>query len=150
MNHSTVAISNTENICIINVLRHHVQQRNTCSNQLVSWNGEVCILMMDTVYFNKLLIRTGDLHRSGICTRQVRAASTPLLPWKQPTTKQLSGLWNQHVDRQPSTAVYLSEIMHTQLRRSGQWGRRRREKEKKDAENGMKRKKIRKREGKEK
>jgi hypothetical protein len=56
-------------IYIINILRHHVQQRNTCSNQLVSWNGEVCILMMDTVYFNKLLIRTGDLYRSGSCTR---------------------------------------------------------------------------------
>jgi hypothetical protein len=73
-NHSTVAISSAENIYIINVLCQHVQQRNTCSNQLVSSNGEVCVLMMVTVYFNKHLIRTGDLHRSGSCARQTNGS----------------------------------------------------------------------------
>jgi hypothetical protein len=41
--------------------------------------------MMDTVYFNKVLIRASDLRRSGSCTRRTNGTSS-LLPPEQPLT----------------------------------------------------------------
>jgi hypothetical protein len=92
--------------------------------------------MMDTVYFNKLLIRAGHLHPSGNCTHQVRATSTRHISWSQPMTK-LSALGTSmlnYILRQRcrwDNAHRVTPVCTTRKKEKGE-----------KAENGIKAKKI--------